>query len=332
MSRSRWRQPDTLTRPDGEVRRVGVELEFLGLPLEAVGDLLGDTLDARPRTLSRAELTVASEHGDFRVEIDNEALKRFAREQAAAREDETSAVDRLALELFTELSSLAVPCEIVTPPLPVTELETLVEPVVRRLREAGARGTRQSLIYAFGVHLNIEPPALKPREVTSLLKAFVLLFDWLQAQEQVDVSRRATTYVSRYPADYENLLADPDYWPDWDGLIDDYLYFNPTRNRALDMLPLFASVDESRVRDVVDDPRVQARPALHYRLANCHVDEADWSVSEPWNRWLVIEALASNSRDLADACAAFQEDRRRILHLVDNEWLKTSEKWTDAAS
>jgi hypothetical protein len=32
--------------------------------------------------------------------------------------------------------------------------------------------------------------------------------------------------------------------PDLDTLIDDYLEYNPTRNRALDFLPLFLHLDE----------------------------------------------------------------------------------------
>ncbi|OBX33760.1 putative amidoligase enzyme [Halomonas elongata] len=38
-------------------------------------------------------------------------------------------------------------------------------------------------------------------------------------------------------------MLDPDYQPDLRTLIDDYLEYNPTRNRELDLLPLFAYLD-----------------------------------------------------------------------------------------
>jgi hypothetical protein len=37
---------------------------------------------------------------------------------------------------------------------------------------------------------------------------------------------------------------------------------------------------------------VKPRPAFHYRLPNCMVDEADWTLAEEWNRWVVVERLA----------------------------------------
>jgi hypothetical protein len=43
-------------------------------------------------------------------------------------------------------------------------------------------------------------------------------------------------------------------------------------------LPLLAEIDSDRVRRFVNDPRIKARPAFHYRLANCHIERADWSV------------------------------------------------------
>ena len=90
------------------------------------------------------------------------------------------------------------------------------------------------------------------------MKAFVCLFDWLVWQDNVDPVRRLTPYIKRFPPDYEAHLADPEYWPSWDELITDYLEWNPSRNRALDMLPLFSEIDAEKIKSEVDDSLIKA--------------------------------------------------------------------------
>ena len=159
------------------------------------------------------------------------------------------------------------------------------------------------------------------------MKAFACLFDWIVSQEEVDWARRVTPYIKRYPAEYDLRLTDPDYWPDLDTLIIDYLHSNATRNRALDMLPLFADVAPAAVRIAVDDDLVKARPAFHYRLANCAIDDPDWSIADPWGRWLQIEQLANDRDALNDCCKAYRQDRERAMHRVDNVWRETVTRW-----
>lgn len=88
-----------------------------------------------------------------------------------------------------------------------------------------------------------------------------------------------------------------------DQLIDDFITDNPTRNRELDMLPLFAHLDEDRVRARVDDPLIKARPTYHYRLPNTNLADPEWGVLTEWNRWVIVERLAAahnRRRQLAD--------------------------------
>ena len=85
-------------------------------------------------------------------------------------------------------------------------------------------------------------------------------------------------------------------------LIDDYLKDNPTRNRVLDMLPLFMFLDKDRVEAAVEDSLVRPRPTLHYRLPNSEVDEPDWSLSLAWNDWMQVEALANDAARLDRWC------------------------------
>lgn len=328
-----WKQPRTTTKPDGTARHVGVEFELQGLDVKKLADLTAESLASEIEQVSDAEYVVKSgDYGDFRIEIDYALLKRMARDQAE-NPDDVDDIERIALEVLKDASMLVVPCEVVTPPLPMDDLQTVLEPMVDRVRRAGGKGTDASFLYAFGLHLNIEPPTMEADDVVDLLKSFVCLYDWLLHSEEVDLSRRATPYISRYPAGYEDLLIEPGYRPDWTAFIDDYLEHNPTRNRAMDMLPMFASVDQDRVRSVVDDDRVKARPAFHYRLANCRIDVPDWSIADPWGRWLQVEALAADRERLDECCRALQADRDRVLHRFDSQWLDTVREWlTDPES
>lgn len=95
----------------------------------------------------------------------------------------------------------------------------------------------------------------------------------------------------------------------------------------MDMLPMFAEVDEERVAAVVDDPLIKPRPAFHYRLSNSCIDEDNWSIAHPWNRWMAIERLAADRDSLQDCLRGFSRDRERMLRNVDKRWARESSKW-----
>ena len=90
-----------------------------------------------------------------------------------------------------------------------------------------------------------------------------------------------------------------------------------------------AGVDQPfhEIGEVVDDDLIKPRPAFHYRLANCCVDDPDWSIAEPWRRWLKIEALALDRERLVDCCNAFLKDRQRTLGRFDNQWREEVQQW-----
>jgi hypothetical protein len=115
----------------------------------------------------------------------------------------------------------------------------------------------------------------------------------------VDISRRISPYVNAFPDAYVRLLLDPDYPADTGRLIDDYVAHNPTRNRPLDVLPVLAHLDADRVMARVQDPHlVKPRPAFHYRLPNCMVDEPHWTLAREWNDWVEVERLATDTEGL----------------------------------
>ena len=107
-----------------------------------------------------------------------------------------------------------------------------------------------------------------------------------------------------------------------DQLIDDYLTHNPTRNRALDMLPLFRHIDEQRVINVVDDDRIKARPTFHYRLPNCQIDEPDWGLIRAWRDWLQVEALAADATRLDAVMQAWRKHSSGITGGLFEDWSK----------
>lgn len=315
-----------MKRDDGGVRRLGVELEMQGLDIDALSALVADHVGGEIERVSQYEHVVRGDDaGDWLVELDFAYLKQRGRE-AGSDDTVLGQIDEAAEELLAAGSRMLVPMEIVTPPLPMNEIDRL-EALVGRLRDAGARGTRDGIAFAFGLHLNPELPDTEPRTVTGYLKAFLCLYDWLKMRSRVDLLRRLTVYIDPFPLDYVRKVVSPDYWPGQDTLIDDYLAYNPTRNRALDMLPPFAEVDEARVRAAVDDDRIKPRPALHYRLPNCEINEPGWGIRRAWSDWLQVEHLAADEDRLAAVGAAYIEHLDKPLGRLTGDWAVAVEPW-----
>jgi hypothetical protein len=194
------------------------------------------------------------------------------------------------------------------------------------LRQAGAVGTEESLLAAYGLHINVEMPRLDAPTLSAYLLAFSLLQWWLVEAHDVDVARRASPYVDLYPEAYIRLLCTRPA-ADMSLIFEDYLEHNPSRNRALDMLPLLAHIDEERVRRTVSDMKVRARPALHYRLPDCLIDHPGWSLSEAWNVWCVVERLATSQRDMRELSQAFLAAERPILGVSRGDWVEFVDRW-----
>ncbi len=304
-------------------RRVGVEIEFSGLTVARAAETVRRTFGGTLRARTDYEIDVTGTAlDDFRVEVDVALLKRLGQARSDG-EPAPGMVGQLSEDVLAALARQLAPCEIISSPLPfdcMAELDRLVV----ALRSAGARGTDDALVYAFGVHFNPEPPALDSATVLAHMQAFALLHDWLLSRLDVDWVRRLTPFIRPWARPYVELILARDYAPDLDRLIDDYLVHNPSRNHALDMLPLFAYFDHQRVRAVVDDPRVTARPTFHYRLANCRVGDPHWRLTDEWQSWLMVEALAAD----AHKRAAMSRDYRRLLR---RPWGDLFAEWSQRA-
>jgi len=311
-----YRQAPTLNDHKGDERTVGFELEFTGLSLsqasEAVRQALGGDVTKKHKAL---HLVTVDGLGEFHVELDWSYLKKTAEQNPDADH----------VTLLRDAASLVVPIEVVCPPIPVTVLHKL-DPMVRELRLAGAMGTEDSVLAAFGVHVNAALPALDADTIHRHIKAFSLLQWWLVQAHDVNVSRRITPYVDLYPEAYVRDIINTRA-PDIDRVFDSYLEHNATRNRALDMLPLLAHLDEDRVKKAVDDERIKARPTFHYRLSNCSIDDAQWDLAQSWNLWVVVEKLACQP-DLMDQLGKdFIAASRPLLGINEQRWIERVDRW-----
>jgi len=317
---TRFKSPSVTRKADGSPRTVGFELEFSGLTLERTVDALRSALGGKLQSKTAAQRVLHVDAlGDFTVELDWDYLKRKAAEEAQQEEDDEW------IEKLSEAAALLVPMEVVCPPVPMTDLESL-NSMVGALREAGAVGTEESLLAAYGVHINTEIPCLDAATLFSYLKAFAVLQWWLVEAHEVDASRKISPYIDLYPETYvKRVLCASE--PGMEEIFDAYLEYNASRNRALDLLPLLAEIDEDRVRRAVDDPKIKARPTFHYRLPNCDIERSDWSLTSSWNTWWVVEQLAHRPEDLGELSAAFLDADRPILGVSRKGWIEFVDRW-----
>ena len=220
-------------------------------------------------------------------------------------------------------SRVLIPCEVVTEPIAFEELRKL-DALIETLTGLGAEGTQHSLIYAFGLHINPSIPDRSPGTLQRYIQAFLLLYTWIIDSSEIDLTRRfLTKYIDPFPQDYAELMLDNSYRADTGKLIDDYLQYNPTRNRALDMLPILCELDSERVmQGINDDERklVKGRPAFHYRLPDCKVNQAGWTAAGAWNRWVYVETLAADEALLAELIDAWRASHASFSVTPRTSW------------
>jgi putative amidoligase enzyme len=286
--------PPTLIAADGSLRRVGVEIEFLGpsaqVAAEALAHDLGGTCEAEDPHAFRV---IGVGLGDLLVETDLRHVHPDRHPELSL-----SLGHRMAAWLGT-VASPFVPRELITAPIPIARLPEM-DTVVASLRSAGAYGHGAVLWDSLGLHFNIDPPRLDAATVTAFLKAFLLVNDRLRRETVHGRLRRALILPPDYPQAYKQRVLNPDYWPDLPNLTDDYLAANPTRKRALDLLPLLTHFDEERVRSVLPHEKIGSRPVFHYRLPHAHLSDPAWSIMPDWERWLLVERRALNLEELSE--------------------------------
>jgi hypothetical protein len=312
-------------------RKVGFEIEFSGLKIEQITEIIRECFGGEVREVTPFKHKVeGTEYGTFTVELDfrflkEEILKEELEELGLIDEDDVKIIRQIE-ELIAAVSETVVPYEIGTPPMPIERLQVL-DTLEEKLRQKGALGTSASLFYAFGLHINPETPSFEVDVLLNYLRSFFVLYEWLVYTSKTDIVRRLTNYIAPFEEAYIKLVLDQNYQPDLETFIDDYLKYNPTRNRALDMLPLFKFIDKERVEAVVDDPRISARPTFHYRLPDCRIDTEIHNIAHAWNRWVEVERIAVNKARLQDLSRAYLEYLDDPLSIFDESWAVKIDKW-----
>jgi uncharacterized membrane protein YdjX (TVP38/TMEM64 family) len=281
----------------GKPRTVGVEVEFAVLDLESASKKIQELFGGEIVPVHEYEMRIRNTSlGEFRVEVDSHPLHELASKRR--RGSPIRWFERAKGALLGAVAETITPHELATPPLQFEQLAD-VDRLVHALGRAGAQGTDDSILHVLGVHFNPSMPSGDPRELRDYIRAYVLLHDELVEALHVDTARRVMRFATAYPVAYARKVLDPDYAPDLPQLIHDYLEHNATRNRGLDLLPLFTHFDAERVRRATKDPRINGRPTFHFRLPNSEIGDPAWRVSDEWRLWLEVERLASEPARLA---------------------------------
>lgn len=284
--------PPVLHNEQGELRTVGVEIEFVGPSAERTVQALQEAFSGRlievdPHSFCLKDSAI----GELTVELDSRILH-----PGKGGSKNKGVLPKLAA-LFGFAASYLVPCELVTAPTPIDRLQEL-DRILGILRKLGAKGTQDAPFYAFGLHFNPEIPRQDAETVTAFMKSFVLLNPWLRREVSPDRTRDLLGFADPFPPEYVRRIVSPDYWPNISHFIEDYLAANPTRNRDLDMLPLLHHLDKDRVRAVLPNEKINGRPTFHYRLPDARVSDPGWSIAPDWNRWVAVERLAADREKL----------------------------------
>lgn len=316
-------QDDTL----GQRRRAGFEFEFGNLPILKAARSLQASLGGELVVKNPFEATLSDTPlGTLTIERDARLLKsvRYRKwlEQLGV-EFEPGSIGHDIEENIDNASSLLIPCEVVTEPIPFDQLHHL-DQLVHTLNELGAEGTQDSLIYAFGMHIN---PSLADRSVDTLrriMQAFLLLHSWIIESAEIDLTRRyLTKFIDPFPQSYVDEVLREDYRPSVQAFTADYLRDNPTRNRALDLLPILQELRPEQVLNSLREEErllVKPRPAFHYRLPDCKVNEPGWSAATAWNQWVYVETLAADEDLLQELMVEWRASNAKFSLAPKTSW------------
>lgn len=310
-----------------EYRKAGFEFEFAGLEFHITSQIIIDIFGGEVKKIDRYQQRVVNTSvGDFKLEFDSRFLKEKRYEnflkEIGIDLNEFSFQNKLE-DIVATVSSNLVPFEVILPPIPINQLDK-IERFREELHKNKAEGTKASPLYAFALHINPELPDLKTITILNYLKAFLLLQYWIFEESKVSFTRqRLTTYIDYFPEEYLLMVLNEDYQPDLDQLIQYYKRYNPTRNRPLDVYPLFTFLRGEDVKKGVDDPElINPRPTFHYRLPDCKIDDPKWTLYKEWNAWIQVEELAEDPEKMNLMMKDFHQTHKKHFLNFKKKWSK----------
>ncbi|MEX0822932.1 MAG: amidoligase family protein [Balneolaceae bacterium] len=320
---------------DGKERKAGYEFEFTGLEMSEAAKLVKNLYGGTIHRVSTYEYSIKdSDFGTFALELDAQLLreKKYENILKSLGIDLSSLKNIQSIEgALKDLASSVVPFEIITPPIPLFEMQKL-NSLIKELRSLKAKGTGSSVFYAFGMHINPEIPEHSAKSLLDHLKAYVLLDPWIRKDAGIDISRRMTPYIKEYKEDYLQLILSSTYKPDLKKLITDYFRFGNSRNRPLDMLPVFMHLDKEHTQKHMEESLTSGRPAYHYRLPNCSIEDENWSIADDWNRWVLVEILADDVKSLEQYSKAYLKMKKDTMVRFESKWIKLMDRWMNNVS
>ena len=321
---SSYAEPPRSSNATGDVRRVGLEIELGHLTLERTLEIVRDAVGGEIVCDSRTEGAVNdTPFGKFKIEVDSTPLKErsYMRPLEMLGLDADSPAGQAVEDSVLQVAREFVPIEVVTPPIPWNRMYEL-DPLWEALRQAGAEDTRSSVLNAFGLHLNPEPPDLEVGTILDIVRGFLLLEDWIKQSSHIDLSRLVAPYIRPFPEPYRRKILEAAYRPTWEEFVDDYVKDNPTRNRPLDLLPLIAHIGAPDLEKRVEDwELVGSRPTFHYRLPNCELAQPGWTPAGDWNRWVMIERVAGDRELLRELSKAYLDTYDLPLRMQSGGWI-----------
>jgi len=322
--------PPVSVNPEGSERSAGYEFEFTGVEMDLAADIVSSLYGGNVRQVSTYKFEVVeTEFGTFKMELDAQLLrdKKYETLLKSLGINLSEFKNLKSIEdSLKEMASSVVPFEIITPPVPLSEMGRLND-LVDELRRRKAKGTGSSFIYAFGMHINPELPNHSATSILNHLRAFVMLDPWIRKNAKINISRRLTPYINEYEPDYIELILNPAYQPDLSSLIVDYIRYDNSRNRPLDLLPAFMYLDEELTSGLIEDSITSARPAYHYRLPNCSLEDKNWTLASEWNRWVLVERLASDEKTLNQYSRAWLKMKRETMIGFEAKWIELMNRW-----
>ena len=120
------------------------------------------------------------------------------------------------------------------------------------------------------------------------------------------MTRKLTWFIDPFETEYIQKVININYKPTLKEFTNDYIKYNPTRNRALDLLPLLSFLNKE-VKEKLSNEKINPRPAFHYRLPNSRIDEKEWSIAKEFNMWSLIEKIAYDKENLYNLCNKYND-------------------------
>ena len=312
--------PPCRLNPDKKIRKAGFEIEYTGLRPKETAAIVLKLFGGSIKSIDEYESIITTPYGKFSIYLDSIYLRQDAKEYLFKKEDSFK-------DLIYTLSEIVVPYEIVTPPIPFDKLD-LIEKLRVELKKSGALGTSASFLYAFGMHINIETFSFEAKDILAVLRTFVLLQDYIIERIDVDLTRKLTWFIEPFDKEYIELILDKSYNPSFDEFAKDYIFYNPTRNRALDLLPLLIFIDKELLKDLPPQ-KLSPRPTFHYRLPNSKIDEDSWSVAFEFNQWSLVEKIACDEEKLKSLIDAYWEFQETPFWFIKELWIERVKVWLE---